>query len=74
MPAVSRIPSTGTETSMGRIAQAMGLVSSSVGLNSTLGVGRSKLSGSAAANVNLAVGAQTFEGTDFGGMSSSFIY
>jgi hypothetical protein len=74
MALVSRIPSTGSQISMGRLAQAMGLVSSSVKLNGTLGVARSKLSGSAAQNTNIAASGTTQESSTFGGMSSSFTY
>jgi hypothetical protein len=52
----------------------MGLAATNVGLNSTLGVNRSKLSGSVAQNANIAASGTTQEGSDFGGMSSSFTY
>jgi hypothetical protein len=74
MALVSVIPATGSEISMGRIAGAMGLATTNVGLNSTLGVNRSKLSGSVAQNVNIAASGTTAESSDFGGMSSSFTY
>ena len=72
------VPATGTEVSMGRISVVLGLAATAgevqVGLNSTLGVNRSKLSGSVAQNANIAASGTTKEGTDFGGMSSSFTY
>ena len=74
MALVSVIPATGSEISLGRIAGAMGLAATNVGLNSTLGVNRSKLSGSVAQNSNIPASGTTAESSDFGGMSSSFTY
>lgn len=78
MALVSRIPDTGSEISMGRISQAMGLTvtagSIQVGLGATLGPNRSKLSGSVAQNVDVPAGNQIFESNYFGGMSASYTY
>ena len=68
MALVSVIPATGSEISLGRIAGAMGLAATNVGLNSTLGVNRSKLSGSVAQNANIAASGTTQEGTEPGEM------
>ena len=70
----STLPATGTEISMGRIGQALGLGTAgtiAVGLNAQLGVNRNNnLSGQPAK----AAGSQTAESSDFGGLQTSGTY
>jgi hypothetical protein len=69
------IPATGSEVSMGRIGQALGLgtagVLTNVGLNSTLGTNRG-LSTSGVAGIP--TGSITQEGSSFGGLQTTGTY
>ena len=70
----STLPATGTEISMGRIGQALGLGTAgtiSVGLNTQLGTNRgNNLSGVP----GKATGSMTNESTDFGGLQTNGTY
>jgi hypothetical protein len=70
----STLPATGTEISMGRIGQALGLGTAGtipVGLNAQLGVNRgNNLSGVLAKPLS----GTTQESTDFGGLQTSGTY
>ena len=70
----STLPATGTEISMGRVGQALGInanATSQTALNANLGVGRNRsLSGVASINS----GSQSAESTDFGGLQTPGTY
>jgi len=72
MPGV--VPATGSEVSMGRIAQVLGInpnATTQTALNANLGVGRNRsLSGVA----SIASGSDTQESLSFGGLSGSGTY
>lgn len=69
------IPATGSEVSMGRIGQALGLgsagVLTNVGLNSTLGINRNKSTSGVA---GIPTGSQTEESAGFGGLETTGTY
>jgi hypothetical protein len=73
---MGQLPATGTEISMGRISQALGLTGapsagSNIGLNATLGTGRNRAT---TVISSIASGSQTEEGASFGGLTSPNTY
>jgi len=73
---MGQLPATGTEISMGRISQALGLtgaptVGSNIGLNATLGTGRNRATTVIA---SITSGSQVQEGSDFGGLDTPNTY
>ena len=72
MPGV--VPATGSEVSMGRISQVLGIsanATTQTALNANLGVGRNRsLSGVA----SIASGSESAESLSFGGLSGSGTY
>ncbi len=72
MPGV--VPATGSEVSMGRIAQVLGInpnATTQTSLNANLGVGRNR---SYSGVASIPSGSETFEGSSFGGLSGSGAY
>jgi hypothetical protein len=69
---MGQLPATGTEISMGRISQALGLTGaptagSNIGLNATLGTGRNRAT---TVISSIASGSRTDESASFGGLTS----
>ena len=70
----STLPATGTEISMGRIGQALGLGTAGtvqLGLNSSLGVNRGNNNSGVP---NKTAGSETAESSDFGGLNVNGTY